>query len=158
MKTETATFAGGCFWHIQDAFSQLNGVIKTLAGYTGGKIDNPTYEQVSTGKTGHVESVEVTYDSDKISYSDLLKEFFKMHDPTTLNRQGPDTGEQYNSVIFYHNQEQKEMAENYKQELIKSGSNIVTKIVKADKFYPAEDYHQDYFKKRNIVGGGCSII
>lgn len=148
MKTEKATFAAGCFWHVQLEFSEMPGVLKTTAGYTGGRVENPSYEQVSSGRTGHVEAVELEYDKDKTSYDKLLEKFFKLHDPTTTDRQGPDTGTQYNSVIFYHNKEQEEKAKNYKEKLIEQGIRVVTRIEKAGKFYHAEDYHQDYFRKK----------
>jgi peptide-methionine (S)-S-oxide reductase len=155
MGIEKATFAGGCFWHIQLDFSQTPGVIKTTAGYTGGQLQNPTYKQVSTGKTGHVEAVELEYDPDKINYDQLLDKFFEMHNPTTLDKQGPDMGTQYNSAIFYHTPEQKTKAEAYKNKLVKEGKNVVTKINPAAEFYPAEEYHQDYLKKNNLRG--CPI-
>jgi len=151
MRTEKATFAAGCFWHVQLEFSEMPGVLKTTAGYAGGKVKNPTYEQVSTGRTGHVESVELEYDKDKLSYDRLLKKFFELHDPTTIDRQGPDVGSQYNSVIFYHSKEQEEKARKYKERLIKQGIRVVTRIEKAGDFYPAEDYHQNYLKKRNTA-------
>jgi peptide-methionine (S)-S-oxide reductase len=150
MTIEEATFAAGCFWHVQLDFSETPGVLKTLAGYAGGTVKNPTYEQVHTGKTGHVEAVKLEYDKDKISYDELLEKFFEIHDPTTINRQGPDTGSQYNSVIFYHNKQQEEKARKYKEKLIKQGIKVVTRIEKAGIFYPAEDYHQDYLKKTNL--------
>ena len=156
MKIEKATFAGGCFWHIQLTFSEIPGVSKTTAGYIGGRLENPTYKQVSSGKTGHVEAVEVEYDADKISFDQLLEKFFEIHDPTSLDAQGPDIGTQYNSVIFYHSPQQKEKAEQFKEKLIKQGVKAVTKIIAGGKFYPAENYHQDYLKKNNLRA--CGII
>lgn len=152
MKTnvEKATFAAGCFWHVQLDFSEMPGVIKTTAGYAGGKVKNPRYEQVSSGKTGHVEAVEVEFDKNRVSFDALLEKFFRMHDPTTIDRQGPDVGSQYNSAIFYHSQEQKEKAEKYKEKLIRNGLKIATKILPASEFYPAEEYHQNYLKKKNL--------
>lgn len=147
MKNEEATFAAGCFWHVQLDFDETPGVLKTLAGYAGGKVENPSYEQVHTGRTGHVEAVKLEYDKDKTSYDKLLERFFEIHDPTTIDRQGPDTGSQYNSVIFYHNKEQEEKARKYKEKLIRQGTRVATRIEKAGKFYPAEEYHQNYLKK-----------
>jgi len=146
-----ATFGAGCFWHVEDLLSKTKGVKSTQVGYTGGQLQNPTYEEVCTDKTGHAEAVEVEYDPDEISYQELLDVFWNNHNPTTLNRQGPDMGIQYRSAIFYHNDEQKEIAEKSKQTLDKSGqfeNHIVTEIVPAPSFYKAEEYHQKYFKKR----------
>ncbi|MFQ5475997.1 MAG: peptide-methionine (S)-S-oxide reductase MsrA [Nitrosopumilus sp.] len=145
-----ATFGAGCFWHVEDLLSKTKGVKSTQVGYTGGNLPNPTYEEVCTDKTGHAEAVEVEYDPDEISYEELLDVFWNNHNPTTLNRQGPDMGIQYRSAIFYHNDEQKEIAEKSKQTLDKSGqfeNPIVTEIVPAPSFYKAEEYHQKYFKK-----------
>jgi len=145
-----ATFGAGCFWHVEDLLSKTKGVKSTQVGYTGGQLPNPTYEEVCTDKTGHAEAVEVEYDPDEISYQELLDVFWNNHNPTTLNRQGPDMGIQYRSAIFYHNDEQKETAEKSKQALDKSGqfeNPIVTEIVPAPSFYKAEEYHQKYFKK-----------
>jgi len=150
-----ATFAAGCFWHVQQCFSEIPGVKKTIAGYAGGTTENPSYEQVCSGKTGHVEAVELEYDEKKVSYDELLKIFFEMHNPTTKDRQGVDYGSQYNSVIFYHDKEQKQKAENYKAKLIRDRIKAVTRIVPAKKFYSAEEYHQDYFKKKNLRS--CSL-
>jgi methionine-S-sulfoxide reductase len=152
MKTEEATFAAGCFWHVQFDFDQTPRVVKTLAGYTGGKVENPSYEQVHTGRTGHVEAVKLEYDGDKTSYDILLDRFFEIHDPTTVDKQGPDKGSQYNSVIFYRNWEQEEKARKYKDKLIKQGIKVVTRIEKAGKFYPAEEYHQKYYEKTGQRG------
>jgi methionine-S-sulfoxide reductase len=151
MRTEKATFAAGCFWHVQLEFSEMPGVLKTTAGYTGGKLENPSYEQVCSGRTGHLEAVELEYDKEKVGYDELLQKFFDIHDPTTIDRQGPDRGSQYNSAIFYHTKEQKEKAKKYKEKLIKQGTRVVTRIEKAGKFYPAEDYHQNYLKKKNTM-------
>lgn len=148
VKTDTATFGTGCFWCTEAVFQQLEGVLKTTSGYSGGHVANPSYKEVCTGETGHAECLEIIYDPTKISYDDLLQVFWQVHDPTTLNRQGNDVGTQYRSVIFYHNNEQKEKAEKYKVELDKSGAwdnPIVTEIVPAAPFYKAEDYHQNYY-------------
>ena len=148
-----ATFGAGCFWHVEDLLHKTKGVKSTAVGYIGGQLPNPTYEEVCTDKTGHAEAVEVDYDPDKISYKELLDVFWENHNPTTLNRQGPDVGIQYRSAIFYHNEKQKEIAENSKKSLEKSGkydSPIVTEIVPAPTFYKAEEYHQKYFKKHGF--------
>ncbi|NML23458.1 peptide-methionine (S)-S-oxide reductase MsrA [Pseudoflavitalea sp. G-6-1-2] len=147
-KIDTATFGTGCFWCTEAIFQQLDGVLKVTSGYSGGEISNPTYKDVSTGTTGHAEVVQILYDPEKISFDDLLEVFWQTHDPTTLNRQGNDVGTQYRSAIFYHNQEQKEKSEKYKNELNKSGAfdnPIVTEISPYTAFYIAEDYHQDYY-------------
>jgi len=148
-----ATFGAGCFWHVEDLLSKTKGVKSTQVGYIGGQLPNPTYEEVCTDKTGHAEAVQVEYDPDEISYEDLVEIFWKNHNPTTLNRQGPDIGIQYRSAIFYHNDTQKEIAEKSKQTLDKSGEHenpIVTEIVPAPIFYKAEEYHQKYFKKHGL--------
>ena len=148
-----ATFGAGCFWHVEDLLDKTKGVKSTKVGYIGGQLPNPTYEEVCTDKTGHAEAVEVEYDPDEISYEDLLDVFWNNHNPTTLNRQGPDVGIQYRSAIFYHNEKQKEIAEKSKQELEKSGryeDPVVTEIVPAPLFYKAEEYHQKYFKKHGL--------
>lgn len=151
-----ATFAAGCFWHVEEAFKKVKGVKSTVVGYTGGKTKNPSYEQICTGKTGHVESVQVEYDPKEIPYKELLKVFWKCHDPTTLNRQGPDIGTQYRSVIFYHNQAQKKEAMESKKELQKNYKNkIVTEIKPDREFYKAEDYHQQYSKKHKMLAKLC---
>ncbi len=145
-----ATFGAGCFWHVEDLLGKTKGVKSTQVGYTGGQLVNPTYEEVCTDKTGHAEAVEVEYDPNEISYEELLDVFWNNHNPTTLNRQGPDMGVQYRSAIFYHDDEQKVIAEKSKQTLGKSGkfeNPIVTEIVPAPSFYKAEEYHQKYFKK-----------
>ena len=148
-----ATFGAGCFWHVEDLLSKTKGVTSTKVGYIGGQLPDPTYEEVCTDKTGHAEAVEVEYDPDEISYGELLDIFWKNHNPTTLNRQGPDVGIQYRSAIFYHNDQQKEVAEKSKQLLDEStqyGHPIVTQIIAAPIFYPAEEYHQKYFKKHGL--------
>lgn len=149
-KVEKATFAGGCFWCMESPYDKLKGVISTTAGYTGGRTKNPTYEEVSSGKTGHAEAIEIVYDPAKISYEELLDVFWKQIDPTTRNRQFADSGSQYRTAIFYHNKEQKRLAEASRERLRKSGKYtkpIVTEIVPASTFYPAEEYHQDYYRK-----------
>lgn len=156
-KHELATFAAGCFWGVESAFRELigKGVISTKVGYIGGHTKNPSYEEVCTHTTGHAEAVEVEYDPAKISYDKLLDVFWSIHDPTTPNRQGPDTGDQYRSGIFYHSPEQKKLADESKDRLAKSGKfsdPIVTEITQATEFYPAEDYHQQYFEKRGVAG------
>ncbi len=148
-----ATFGAGCFWHVEDLLSKTKGVKSTKVGYVGGQLPNPTYEEVCTDKTGHAEAVEVEYDPNEISYEELLDVFWNNHNPTTLNRQGPDVGIQYRSAIFYHNDEQKEIAEKSKQTLDKSGqfeNPIVTEIIPTPVFYAAEEYHQKYFKKHGL--------
>jgi peptide-methionine (S)-S-oxide reductase len=160
-KTETATFANGCFWCTEAIFEELNGVISATSGYTGGHTENPTYKQVCTGETGHAECLQIVYDPAKISFDELLEVFWKTHDPTTLNRQGADVGTQYRSEIFYHNEEQKLKAEKYKSELDKSGAfdkPIVTQIAPFTKFYAAEDYHQRYFENNESSNPYCSIM
>ncbi len=154
-RTEIATFAAGCFWHVQAAFDQLKGVVKTTVGYIGGKMKNPSYEDVCSDDTGHAEAVMIEFDSSKISYEDLLDIFWKMHDPAQLNRQGHDVGTQYRSAIFYQSKEQEKAAIASRERLQKgSKKNIVTEIVPAKEFYPAEDYHQDYYKKHGMT---CKI-
>ena len=145
---DTATFGGGCFWCLDGAFRQLRGVDRVISGYAGGRRPNPTYEQVCTGVTGHAEVVQITFDSDVISYRDLLGVFFTVHDPTTLNRQGNDVGTQYRSVIFHHSPEQERTAREVIAELEAENvydDPIVTEIASLPEFYPAEDYHQDYY-------------
>ena len=148
---EKATFAAGCFWGVEAAFRQVKGVVSTSVGYTGGSFDDPTYEDVCSGRTGHAEAVEVEYDPSKVSYEELLTMFWDSHDPTTLNRQGPDVGTQYRSAIFFHTPEQGSAAIASKEKLQRSGrykKPIVTEITPASQFYRAEDYHQQYFEKR----------
>ena len=145
---EKATFAGGCFWGVEHLFNEIPGVIEAVSGYEGGSVDNPTYEQVCTGRTGHAETVEVTYDPTKVTYEQLLNEFWNIHDPTTLNRQGPDVGFQYRSAIFFHGPEQEKAALKSKEEAQKFFKRpIVTQIVPATHFWRAEEYHQRYFDK-----------
>jgi peptide-methionine (S)-S-oxide reductase len=147
-----ATFGLGCFWKPEEIFKKVKGVKETAVGYMGGNVENPTYENVCSGATGHAEVIQLKYDPAEISYEELLDIFWRSHNPTTLNRQGFDVGEQYRSVIFYHTSEQKEAAEKSKEELENSGSNsgpIVTEIVPASTFYRAEEYHQRYLEKKN---------
>lgn len=148
----TATFAGGCFWCTQSDFDKVPGVVKTIAGYTGGAVKNPSYEQVSDGGTGHYESVEVIFDPSKVSYQQLLTFFWHNIDPTNDKGQFCDVGDQYRAVIFYHDEKQKQLAEASKAELIKSGrfKQVVTQILPAGVFYPAEEYHQSYYQKNPI--------
>lgn len=148
LKTDTATFGAGCFWCVEAVFQQLDGVLKVTSGYSGGHVVNPTYEQVCSKKTGHVEVCRIVYDPAKITFDELLEVFWKTHDPTTPDQQGNDRGPQYRSVIFYHDEEQKKLAEQYKAELTKSGawSNpVITAIEPLKNYYEAEDYHQNYF-------------
>jgi len=148
-----ATFSAGCFWHVEDLLRKTKGVKSTQVGYIGGKLANPTYEEVCTDTTGHAEAVQIEYDPNEISYDELLKVFWSNHDPTSLNRQGPDIGNQYRSAIFFHNDEQKNAAQKSKEDLVKSGmfqKPIVTEIVPAPEFYKAEEYHQKYFQKHGL--------
>ncbi|WP_404818010.1 peptide-methionine (S)-S-oxide reductase MsrA [Reichenbachiella ulvae] len=148
-KMDIATFGNGCFWCTEAIFSELKGVSKVESGYSGGQTKNPTYKEVCSGTTGHAEVLQITYDPAVISFDELLEVFWKTHDPTTLNRQGNDVGTQYRSVVFYHNDTQKALAEKYKKELDASGAfadPIVTEITAFDVFYPAEDYHQNYYE------------
>ena len=158
-KTQTATFGAGCFWGVEETFRRLPGVIGTSAGYTGGKTKDPAYKDVCTGGTGHAEAVQVVFDPEKISYGELLNVFWENHNPTTPNQQGPDAGNQYRSVIFFHTPAQKRLAEDSKANLEKSGKwnwrKIVTEIVPAQEFYMAEEYHQKYLGKRGL--GNCHI-
>lgn len=150
---EKATFGAGCFWGVEEAFRQTPGVTSTAVGYAGGTLQNPTYEQVCTGRTGHAEVVQVEFDPQQVSYEQLLQVFWKNHNPTQLNRQGPDIGTQYRSAIFYHSPQQKEVAEQSKQQLEASGQfnrPIVTQIEAASEFYRAEEYHQQYLEKRGM--------
>ncbi len=159
-QTDTATFAAGCFWCVETQFEQLDGILKVESGYTGGKVENPTYKQVGTGTTGHAEACNIIYDPAKISYDELLAAFFVAHDPTQLNRQGNDIGTQYRSAIFYHDDKQKELAEYYIKKLNEEKAydkNIVTKVSPASKFYIAEDYHQDYYDN-NKNAPYCTMV
>jgi peptide-methionine (S)-S-oxide reductase len=152
-----ATFAAGCFWGVEANFRRVMGVTSTSVGYTGGQLANPTYEAVCTDRTGHAEAIEVDYDPKQVRYDDLLEIFWATHDPTTPNRQGPDVGAQYRSAIFYHDAEQEVAAIASKERREKSGRfrrPIVTQIVPAGVFYPAEDYHQQYYEKRGLKGCG----
>jgi peptide-methionine (S)-S-oxide reductase len=149
-RLEEATFGSGCFWCAEAVFQQIRGVKSVVSGFSGGELKNPSYQEVLTGLTGHAEVVEITFDPEVISYDELLEVFWKSHDPTRLNEQGPDHGTQYRSVIFYHSEEQKAAAEKSKQKHTRPGRTapkIVTEITKFSEFYPAEEYHQDYFKK-----------
>jgi peptide-methionine (S)-S-oxide reductase len=152
-ERKLATFAAGCFWGVEALFGEQHGVLSTLVGYIGGNTLNPSYEEVCTGRTNHAEAVQIEFDPQQIGYEDLVKLFFDIHDPTTLNRQGPDIGTQYRSAIFYHDESQKSTSEKIKNAL--DGARlfpkpIVTEITQATVFYPAEDYHQKYFAKRGI--------
>jgi len=149
-KTDTATFGTGCFWCTEAIFQQVEGVISVTSGYSGGYVEKPTYKQICTGTTGHAECLNIIYDSSTISFDELLEIFWQTHDPTTLNRQGNDVGTQYRSVIFYHDEKQKALAEKYMMELNKGGAfdgAIVTTLEPFTKFYPAEDYHQNYYNQ-----------
>jgi len=159
-KLEKATFGGGCFWCLEAVYRELKGVHSVVSGYSGGSTDNPTYQEVCTGLTGHAEVIQIEYDPQQISYADLLEVFWKTHDPTTLNRQGADVGTQYRSVVFYHNDAQRQLAEQYKKKLDQSGAfsgPIVTEISPFKKFFAAEDYHQDYFR-RNGRQPYCQVV
>lgn len=156
----TATLAGGCFWCTEAVFDRLKGVESVLPGYTGGQKANPTYEEVCTGRTGHAEAVQVNFDPDQISYDDLLHIFFKLHDPTTLNRQGGDVGTQYRSAVYYHDEAQKEAAERIIAEVDASGEYrdpVVTEVSPAGEYYAAEDYHLDFYE-RNREFGYCRVV
>src|SRR5262245_50388031 len=147
---ETATFGNGCFWCTEAVFQRLKGVISVQSGYTGGHVDHPSYEQVCMGDTGHAEAIQITYDPSQITYDELLEVFWKTHDPTTLNRQGNDVGTQYRSAIFYHNEQQRKLAEEYKKKLDAEKiwkDPIVTEITPFTNFFPAENYHKDYYNK-----------
>ena len=157
---EVATLAGGCFWCLEAVYTLLKGVVKSVSGYSGGAITNPSYREVCSGTTGHAEVVQVTFDPQQISYKELLEIFFTIHDPTTLNRQGNDIGTQYRSAIFYHNPEQKAIAEQVIKEIEAAriwDRPIVTEMVRFTAFYPAEEYHQDYFN-RNPGQPYCQVI
>lgn len=159
-NVEIATFGNGCFWCTEAIFQRVDGVEKVVSGYTGGSVKNPTYKEVCTGLTGHAEAIQITFDPRKISFTELLEIFWQTHDPTTLNRQGADVGTQYRSAIFYHNDTQKKLAEEYKQKLNAAGAfdkPIVTEITQASVYYPAENYHQNYY---NLNGKApyCSYV
>lgn len=159
-KLEKATFGSGCFWCTEAVFERLQGVTGVVSGYSGGEVENPSYEEVCNGTTGHAEVIQLTYNPDLVSYKELLEVFWKTHDPTTLNRQGNDVGTQYRSVIFYHNDEQKELAERYKKELDEAGifdDPIVTEISPLTNFYKAEKYHQNYYEN-NPAQPYCSFV
>jgi peptide methionine sulfoxide reductase msrA/msrB len=159
LNLQTATFAAGCFWGVESLFKQTKGVVETTVGYTGGTTPDPIYRLVCTGITGHAEAVQVKFDPSVVSYEELLSLFWRMHDPTTKNRQGPDVGTQYRSAIFYHNEEQRKAAERSKEEFDRTGvyvNKATTQIVPASTFYAAEEYHQDYFEKQG--GGACHVL
>jgi peptide-methionine (S)-S-oxide reductase len=158
--TEVATLAGGCFWCLEAVYEQLRGVEKVVSGYTGGHVHNPSYREVTTGTTGHAEAMQITYDPGEVTYRDLLEVFFTIHDPTTLNRQGADVGSQYRSAIFYHDQRQKEIAEDVIREVEREGvwdAPIVTEVTPLDEFYVAEDYHQEYYR-HNPYQPYCQVV
>jgi len=145
-----ATFGGGCFWCVETLFAQLKGVDTVISGYAGGSVKNPSYKEICTGRTGHAEVIQISYDSSILSYTDLLEVFFNVHDPTTMNRQGNDVGTQYRSTVMYHDDKQKKLAETYIQQIDSSGvfeSKVVTALEKLDTFYAAEDYHQNYYNQ-----------
>ncbi len=157
---ETATLAGGCFWGVEELFRAMPGVIDTTVGYTGGTVDDPTYNIVKTGRTGHAESIEIVFDPAQITYEAILEYFFRLHDPTTSNQQGNDVGTQYRSAIFVHSERQREIAERVMQKVQDSGKwprPVVTEVVPATRFYSAEDYHQDYLQK-NPGGYTCHYV
>jgi peptide-methionine (S)-S-oxide reductase len=157
MATQTATFAAGCFWGVEAAFRQVPGVIDVISGYTGGRVDNPTYRQVCGHATGHAEAVEVRFDPQQVDYETLLNVFWKIHDPTQLNRQGPDVGDQYRSAIFTHGEEQERAAIAAREREQRDRARpIVTQILPAPRFWPAEDYHQRYFEKNG--GAACHVF
>jgi peptide-methionine (S)-S-oxide reductase len=159
-RTEIATLAGGCFWCLEAVYELMRGVESVESGYSGGHVPDPTYEEVCSGTTGHAEVVQVTFDPDVVSFRELLEVFFTIHDPTTLNRQGPDVGTQYRSAIFYHSPEQRETAESVIRELEAEGiwdAPIVTQVVPFEAFYPAEPYHREYFR-RHPTQPYCSVV
>jgi peptide-methionine (S)-S-oxide reductase len=159
-QSEIATLAGGCFWCLEAVYRELQGVERVVSGYTGGRVARPSYQQVCTGTTGHAEAIQITYDPQVVSYKELLEVFFTIHDPTTLNRQGADIGTQYRSAIYYHTPEQKRVAEEVMKQLSDAGlwdASIVTELVPAAEFYPAEDYHQEYFE-RNPAQPYCRAV
>ena len=159
-RVDTATLGGGCFWCLEAVFQELNGVKRVVSGYAGGQVANPTYEQVCSGRTGHAEVVQVTFDRAQVSFRDVLQVFFGIHDPTTLNRQGADVGTQYRSAIFYNSPEQESIARAVIEEIEKAGiwdAPVVTEVAPLTEFYPAEQYHQDYFR-RNPGQGYCRVV
>jgi peptide-methionine (S)-S-oxide reductase len=159
-KLKTAVFGGGCFWCIEAVFERVKGVVSVTSGYAGGETENPNYRDVCSGTTGHAEVVKIEYDPSIIGYEELLEVFWKAHDPTTLNRQGADAGTQYRSIILYTDREQREIAEKSKKELEQPGifkNPVVTEIKELEKFYPAEDYHQDYYQN-NSSAGYCRVV
>ena len=159
-RVDTATLGGGCFWCLEAVFQELNGVKRVVSGYAGGQVANPTYEQVCSGRTGHAEVVQVTFDRAQVSFRDVLQVFFGIHDPTTLNRQGADVGTQYRSAIFYNSPEQESIARAVIEEIDKAGiwdAPVVTEVAPLTEFYPAEQYHQDYFR-RNPGQGYCRVV
>ncbi|MFP4591202.1 MAG: peptide-methionine (S)-S-oxide reductase MsrA [Halobacteriales archaeon] len=158
-ETETATLGGGCFWCVEAAFKALDGVLEVTSGYAAGHVEDPTYEAVCTGETGHAEVVQVEYDPEVLGYADVLEVFFTIHDPTQLNRQGPDVGSQYRSIVLYHDEDQRRVAQRYLAALEEAGGYddpIVTEIEPLEAFYPAESYHQDYFEK-NPTDAYCQV-
>ncbi len=158
LKTETIVLGGGCFWCVEAVYERIEGILDTVSGYAGGTVKNPTYEQVSTGRTGHAEVVQLTYDPAKISLEKILELFWKAHDPTTPNRQGADVGPQYRSIILYKNEAERKVAEESKRKAQKEFRNpIVTEIVPLTEFYRAEEYHQDYYRK-NPYAGYCTFV
>lgn len=161
MKTETASFGAGCFWCVEAVFQKLKGVKSVTSGYMGGHTENPTYKQICTGTTGHAEIIQIEFDPEVIEFKDLLQVFWKTHDPTTLNRQGNDTGTQYRSAVFYHNDTQKELAEKYLAKLDQSGAfsdPIVTEVTAASKFYTAEKYHQNFWNTQGKSSRYCQSV
>ena len=160
-KYETATLGGGCFWCTEAVFLEIEGVFKVVSGYSGGHVENPTYHQVTTGQTGHAEVIQVTFDPKVISYREILEIFFTMHDPTSLNRQGADVGTQYRSVVFYHSDEQKKVAEEFIEEMNETNIfnlPIVTQLEPFESFYEAEDYHKDYYRRNKNQGYSRFVI
>jgi len=158
MSQQTASFAAGCFWGVEARFREVAGVVDAVSGYMGGHREDPTYKEVCHGDTGHAESVQVTFDDEQVSYRDLLDLFFDLHNPTTLNRQGPDFGSQYRSAVFWHSQDQRDAAELKVREVNESGrwpESVVTELAPADRFWRAEEYHQRYFEKNGA--GYCHV-
>jgi peptide methionine sulfoxide reductase msrA/msrB len=149
MTEAKAYYAGGCFWGVEHLFQSKTGVLDAVSGYMGGTLEDPTYQDVLTGRTGHLEAVEITYDPDRVSYEELTRYFFEIHDPTQSNGQGPDIGAQYLSAVFYSSEDEKQITEKLIGLLKDKGYNVVTEIIPADTFWKAEDYHQDYYVKKN---------